>query len=49
MATKMAVYFTKYKKKIPWDRQTPGIRMQNADFTDSWATDIILVTFQWSS
>ena len=35
MAAKSAVYFTKYKKKNPRDRQTPGICMRNADLTVS--------------
>ena len=37
------------KRKFPRDQQTPEIRRQNADFTDSWVTDIILVTSQWCS
>ena len=45
MAAKMAVYY-KNRRNFPCDRQTPGIRMQNADFTDSSVTVIILVTSQ---
>ena len=44
MAAKMAVYHKKYKKIFPeTDKRSPGICMQNAHFTDSWITDLILV------
>ena len=42
MAAKMAVYY-KYIRKFSLGRQTPGICMQNAAFTDSSVADIILV------
>ena len=40
-------FITKNIRKLPQDRQTPGIFMRPAHFTDSWITDIVLVTFQW--
>ena len=45
MAAKMAVYY-KIIRKFSLNRQTPGICVQNAEFTDSGVTHIILVTSQ---
>ena len=47
MTARIAVYCKKYKKIFPETGNIPGIYMQNANFTDFWITDIIIVTSMW--
>ena len=47
MADKVAVYYKNIRKNFPGTGKLQGFVCKMLNFTDSWITDIILVTSQW--